>query len=148
MIPMFLTVHRGSREVGGTCVELRSGKSHIVLDVGMPLVKSDGSEFDMREYDGLSGQELHDKSVLPQVRGLYEWEEPESPRLSWRLHSLRGWSHEYTKEISTGAEGTGGAHGLRPRTGVRVAVGGDALHLGKVRHDGRDAAHLGETGRT
>ena len=72
----------------------------------------------------------------------------EPPRLSWRLHSLRGWSHEYTKEISTGAEGTGGAHGLRPRTRVRVTVGGDPLDLGEVRHDGGDAAHLGETGRT
>lgn len=73
---MFLTIHRGSKEVGGTCVELRSGKSRIILDVGMPLVKPDGSEFDIFEYDGLSGQELHDRSVLPQVEGLYEWQEP------------------------------------------------------------------------
>lgn len=73
---MFLTIHRGSKEVGGTCVELRSGESRIILDVGMPLVKPDGSEFDIREYDGLSSQELHNKSVLPQVEGLYEWQEP------------------------------------------------------------------------
>jgi ribonuclease J len=73
---MLLTIHRGSKEVGGTCVELRSGESRIILDVGMPLVKPDGSEFDIREYDGLSSQELYDKSVLPQVDGLYEWQEP------------------------------------------------------------------------
>jgi ribonuclease J len=73
---MFLNIHRGSKEVGGTCVELQSGESRIILDVGMPLVKPDGSEFDMREYDGLSGQDLHDRSVLPQVEGLYEWQEP------------------------------------------------------------------------
>lgn len=73
---MFLTIHRGSKEVGGTCVELCSGESRIILDIGMPLIKPDGSEFNIREYDGLSGQELHDRSVLPQVEGLYEWQEP------------------------------------------------------------------------
>jgi ribonuclease J len=73
---MLLTIHRGSEEIGGTCVELRSGDSRIILDVGIPLVESDGSEFDIREYDGLSGEELHDSKVLPQVKGLYDWEEP------------------------------------------------------------------------
>ena len=27
----------------------------------------------------------------------------ESPRVSWRLHHLRGWGHEYTKEVSQGS---------------------------------------------
>jgi len=76
VIVMLLTIHRGSREIGGTCIELRSGESRIILDVGMPLVNSDGGEFDIREYDGLSARELHDKAVLPQVDGLYDWQEP------------------------------------------------------------------------
>ncbi|MCL6093725.1 MAG: hypothetical protein M0Z32_09120, partial [Actinomycetota bacterium] len=39
----------------------------------------------------------------------------ESPRLSWRLHLLRGWSHEHTKAVSQRAEGTCGADGARPQ---------------------------------
>jgi YD repeat-containing protein len=60
----------------------------------------------------------------------------EPPRVSWRLLILRGWSYEYTQEISTRVEGTGGAHGLRPRTGVRVRVGCDPFDRNQVRHDG------------
>lgn len=73
---MKLAIHRGSKEIGGTCFELREGTSRIILDVGMPLVNPDGSEFSIRDYDGLSGEELFDKAVLPQVDGLYSWQEP------------------------------------------------------------------------
>jgi hypothetical protein len=34
---MNVRIHRGAREVGGTCVELSSGGERIVLDVGMPM---------------------------------------------------------------------------------------------------------------
>ena len=71
-----LTIHRGSKEIGGTCVELRADGTRIVLDVGMPLVKPDGTEFNIRDYDGLSGEELLDRSVLPPVEGLYDWQAP------------------------------------------------------------------------
>lgn len=73
---MHITIHRGTHEIGGSCVELRSGDSRIILDIGMPLVSPDGSEFDIRAYDGLSGEALIDQSVLPPVDGLYEWQEP------------------------------------------------------------------------
>ena len=32
-----VTVHRGSKEIGGNCVEAATGKSRLILDVGMPL---------------------------------------------------------------------------------------------------------------
>src|ERR1035437_1374047 len=32
-----VTVHRGSNEIGGNCVELATAKSRLILDVGMPL---------------------------------------------------------------------------------------------------------------
>lgn len=73
---MNIAIHRGSHEIGGTCIELRAGDTRIILDVGMPLVKPDGTEFDMRDYDELTGEQLVDKSVLPKVSGLYEWEQP------------------------------------------------------------------------
>lgn len=71
-----LILHRGSHEIGGSCVELTTNDTRIILDVGMPLVNPDGSQFNMREYDGLSGEELFDKQVLPQVEGLYTWQKP------------------------------------------------------------------------
>lgn len=34
---MEIIVHRGAEEIGGNCIELRSGKSRILLDYGTPL---------------------------------------------------------------------------------------------------------------
>jgi ribonuclease J len=32
-----VTIHRGSNEIGGNCVEIATAKSRLILDVGMPL---------------------------------------------------------------------------------------------------------------
>src|ERR1035438_1976980 len=34
---MKVTIHKGSQEIGGTCIQLSSGKTTILLDVGLPL---------------------------------------------------------------------------------------------------------------
>ena len=34
---MRVCIHRGTREIGGTCIEVESGGQRIVLDVGLPL---------------------------------------------------------------------------------------------------------------
>lgn len=49
-------IHRGTREIGGTCIELQAGGRRIALDVGLPLDAGD----DTRE------------ALLPQVRGFRE----------------------------------------------------------------------------
>ena len=36
---MRITIHKGTREIGGTCIELSCASSTIVLDVGLPLDK-------------------------------------------------------------------------------------------------------------
>ena len=36
---MKIIIHRGTHEIGGSCVEIRSKKSRILIDIGMPLVK-------------------------------------------------------------------------------------------------------------
>ncbi len=74
-MPSF-TIHRGSKEIGGTCVELSAGDTRILLDLGMPLVNPDGSEFDFKKYRGLSVPELIEKHVLPNVEGLYDCQTP------------------------------------------------------------------------
>jgi ribonuclease J len=71
---MHFAIHRGTHEIGGSCVELSSGNSRIVIDLGMPLMHQDGTEFDFRKFEGLTGPELLDKGILPAVEGLYEWQ--------------------------------------------------------------------------
>ena len=73
---MKFTIHRGTKEIGGSCVELRAGGSRIILDIGMPLMKPGGLEFDIRDYDGVSGEKLCAEGVLPAVDGLYQWQTP------------------------------------------------------------------------
>lgn len=38
---MRLRIHRGTREIGGTCIELESEGARILLDLGLPLNASD-----------------------------------------------------------------------------------------------------------
>ena len=36
---MEITIHRGSHEIGGTCIQLSTEQSSILLDLGLPLSK-------------------------------------------------------------------------------------------------------------
>src|SRR6202041_1211004 len=35
--PLKITIHKGSQEIGGNCIQLSSGKTTILLDAGLPL---------------------------------------------------------------------------------------------------------------
>jgi ribonuclease J len=76
---MKLTIHRGTHEIGGSCVEVRSddGDQRIVVDLGMPLVRPDRTPFDWRQYENLSPEELLEEGILPPVDGLYAHQEPD-----------------------------------------------------------------------
>lgn len=67
---MNLTIHRGTHEIGGSCVEIESNGSRIVVDIGVPLVKPGGERFDFKEYGDLSGEGLVKARILPDVAGL------------------------------------------------------------------------------
>jgi ribonuclease J len=73
-----LTIHRGTHEIGGSCVELvsDSGQTRIILDFGMPLVNPDRSPFKWYEHRNLTQQELISNGVLPTIPGLYANESP------------------------------------------------------------------------
>lgn len=75
---MKLTIHRGAHEIGGSCVELcsNSGKTSIVIDVGMPLVTPDMLPFEWRHYKDLSQEQLLEQRILPAVEGLYSNQKP------------------------------------------------------------------------
>ena len=71
---MKLIIHRGSKEIGGSCVELNSGEARVIVDLGMPLVKANKEPFDSRALEGKSVKELVGTHILPAVSGLYEGE--------------------------------------------------------------------------
>lgn len=73
---MKLIIHRGTNEIGGTCIEIQSGTSRILLDFGMPLVNKSGSSFDFTQYKKNSVSELIKQGILPNVKGAYS-EKPE-----------------------------------------------------------------------
>jgi ribonuclease J len=68
---MKFKIHRGTKEIGGSCVEVWTNNTRILIDIGMPLVEKDGSEFDYRNYKELSVKELILREVLPDIEGIY-----------------------------------------------------------------------------
>ena len=70
-----LIIHRGSKEIGGSCVELVSRGTRIILDLGMPLVNEKREPFDSKILKGKAIPELINGHILPAVGGLYEGEE-------------------------------------------------------------------------
>jgi len=75
---MRLTIHRGTHEIGGSCLELssRSELTKLIIDIGLPLVNADGSPFDWNLYRKFTKDQLIHEKVLPQIKGLYEEGKP------------------------------------------------------------------------
>ena len=71
---MKIIVHRGTHEIGGSCVEIESKKNRILIDIGMPLVKKNGDRFNFREHGNTPGPELVKEKVLPDIEGVYAWD--------------------------------------------------------------------------
>lgn len=72
---MQITIYRGTHEIGGTLVELKSGKSKILIDAGYPLfLNSQPIENEVSSY---APERLLELGVLPDIKGLYAWDTPE-----------------------------------------------------------------------
>ena len=69
---MKLTIHRGTHEIGGTCVELATDNTRILIDIGLPLVDEDGQSFKLGNYLDLSKAELVKKKLAKEISGLYK----------------------------------------------------------------------------
>jgi len=76
---MQLSVHSGGEGIGGSCVEVQSGKSRIVVDVGIPIVGQDGMRIEIPHEKDVSGPELLERGLLPNVSGLYQWDTSSRP---------------------------------------------------------------------
>lgn len=50
---MRIRIHRGTREIGGTCIELESAASRILLELGLPLDVADPASATLPGVDGL-----------------------------------------------------------------------------------------------
>lgn len=69
---MKIIIHRGTHEIGGNCVEVVSGESRLILDLGMPLFDSCRQPVDSFALGRKTTPELHDLGILPAVPGLYD----------------------------------------------------------------------------
>ncbi len=74
---MKLIIHRGTKEIGGSCVEVRTASNRILIDFGIPLVSRDHQPFDANLLKGKTIQDLRAQSILPDIKGLYRDEKKE-----------------------------------------------------------------------
>jgi len=68
---MNLNIHRGTHEIGGTCIELKSNGHRLILDLGMPLVNKDGSQF-VLDKKVITTEDMLSQGILPNISGLYD----------------------------------------------------------------------------
>ena len=73
---MKLTIHRGTKEIGGSCVELTTATTRLVLDLGLPLVDANREPFDSRSALAKPMDELKAERVVPSIPGLFDTDHP------------------------------------------------------------------------
>lgn len=73
---MLITIHRGTKEIGGNCVEVRSRETRLILDVGLPLVDANRDPFDSLKALRSSRDELIADGTIPPVPGLFTDDAP------------------------------------------------------------------------
>ncbi len=69
---MKLTIYRGTKEIGGTFLEVKSKTAKILIDAGYPLFLND-KPIDER-IAKLPSEKLLELGVLPNIEGLYAWD--------------------------------------------------------------------------
>jgi len=85
---MNTTIYRGTREIGGTLIELNNGGFRLLLDAGYPLFLN-GNPIDDK-VSKLPSDELLKLGVLPSINGLYLWDKPDIGGIIIS-HAHRGW---------------------------------------------------------
>ena len=76
---MNLTIHRGTHEIGGSCVELATKNTRILIDIGLPLVDEEGQSFKLGNYLDLSKAELVERKIAKDIPGLYKEDTDSKP---------------------------------------------------------------------
>jgi len=73
---MKITIHRGTKEIGGSCVELVAETTRLILDLGLPLVDTNREPFDSRSALTKPIETLKVEKVIPSVPGLFDADHP------------------------------------------------------------------------
>ena len=68
---MQITIHRGTHEIGGNCIEIATDRSRIILDIGMPLFNEDREPHDTGALRRQTTEQLRQSGILPNVPGLF-----------------------------------------------------------------------------
>lgn len=71
---MRITIYRGTHEIGGTFIELKTTDSRILLDAGYPLFLHGKPIED--HIASLPSEQLLLLGVLPDIKGIYRWDGP------------------------------------------------------------------------
>jgi len=69
---MNFKIHRGTKEIGGSCVEIWTELTRLVVDFGMPLVNPDKTRFNSNEIKKVSARVLIEKGILPKIQSFYD----------------------------------------------------------------------------
>jgi len=87
---MQLTIYRGTKEIGGSCVEVATATTRIVLDIGLPLVDAAREPFDAKSIRNKTVEELLSQGTLPKIRGLFDNGQPPDAVLLSHSHLEAG----------------------------------------------------------
>lgn len=71
---MQITIYRGTKEIGGTLIEVKTAATKILIDAGYPLFLNNEPIDD--KIAKLPHTELLKLGVLPTIEGLYTWDKP------------------------------------------------------------------------
>ena len=79
-----MTIYRGTKEIGGNCIEVTHEDWRLILDVGMPLVRPDDSSFEWYRSRTLS--EVLEQGDLPRVPHLFDINDPKTAVILTHAH--------------------------------------------------------------
>jgi ribonuclease J len=68
---MNLTLHTGTHTIGGSCIEISTQKTRIIIDLGVPLTDKDGNRVNTRELSQRSTKDLMAEGFLPNIPELF-----------------------------------------------------------------------------
>lgn len=69
---MIITIYRGTKEIGGTLIEIKTASTRILIDAGYPLFLNNEPISD--DIAKLPHTDLLTLGVLPNIEGLYGWD--------------------------------------------------------------------------
>ena len=72
---MQITIYRGTKEIGGTLIEIKTATNRILIDAGFPLFLNNKPI--ENHIAKLPYSELLALGVLPKITGLYAWDKPD-----------------------------------------------------------------------